>query len=107
MSLRGSKGAKPPLKSPLGRHAANVIRVILDVDTGIDDALAIALALRHPDAQLEAVITVAGNVGLELTTRNTLRVLDWLGATSVPVYAGADRPLSGVVREASRWYGSL
>jgi len=91
--------------SPLGRHAANVIRVILDVDTGIDDALAIALALRHPAVQLEAVITVAGNVSLELTTRNSLRVLDWLGATSVPVYAGAGRAISGAVREAKHWHG--
>jgi inosine-uridine nucleoside N-ribohydrolase len=52
-----------------------VIRVILDVDTGVDDALAIALAVRHPQVQLEAVVPVAGNVSLELTTRNTLRVL--------------------------------
>jgi inosine-uridine nucleoside N-ribohydrolase len=51
------------------------------------------------------VVAVAGNVGLELTVRNSLRVLDWLGATDVPVYAGADRPLSGVVREASHWHG--
>jgi inosine/uridine nucleosidase len=51
------------------------------------------------------VVTVAGNVALELTTRNTLRVLDWLGATDVPVHAGADRPLRGEVREASHWHG--
>src|SRR5437588_2065624 len=78
---------------------------ILDVDTGEDDALAIALAVRHPGVELDAVLTVAGNVGLDLTTRNTLRVLDWLGASSVPVYAGADKPLSGVMREAIHWHG--
>ncbi len=83
-----------------------MLRVLLDVDTGIDDALAIALAVRHPEVQLEAVLTVAGNVGLELTTRNTLRVLDWLGAQAVPVYSGADRPLSAEVREASHWHGA-
>jgi inosine-uridine nucleoside N-ribohydrolase len=82
-----------------------VLRLILDVDTGVDDALALALAVRHPEVQLEAVLTVTGNVGLELTTRNTLRVLDWLGATSVPVYSGADRPLAGPDREASHWHG--
>jgi len=82
------------------------MHLILDVDTGVDDALAIALAVRHPQVELDAVLTVAGNVGLDLTTRNTLRVLDWLGATAVPVYAGADRPLSGEVREASRWHGA-
>jgi inosine-uridine nucleoside N-ribohydrolase len=82
-----------------------LIKAILDVDTGIDDALAIALAVRHPAVQLEAVVTVAGNVSLDLTTRNTLRVLDWLGASDVPVYAGADRPLRGELRDASHWHG--
>jgi inosine-uridine nucleoside N-ribohydrolase len=83
-----------------------VKRIILDVDTGVDDALAIALAVGHPDVQLEAVVTVAGNVGLDLTTRNTLRVLEWLAAPEIPVYVGADRPLSGEAREASRWHGA-
>ena len=82
------------------------MRAILDVDTGVDDALAIALALRHPRLQLEAVVTVVGNVSLDLTTRNTLRVLDWLGATDVPVARGADRPFAGPVREASHWHGA-
>jgi inosine-uridine nucleoside N-ribohydrolase len=82
------------------------LRVILDVDTGVDDALALALAIRHPQIQLEAVLSVAGNVGLDLTTRNTLRVLDWLAASDVPVAAGADRPLNGVRREATRWHGA-
>jgi inosine-uridine nucleoside N-ribohydrolase len=81
------------------------MRLILDVDTGVDDALALALAVRHPAIQLESVLTVVGNVSLELTTRNTLRVLDWLGATAVPVYAGAAKPLSGPVREAGHWHG--
>src|SRR5439155_5226268 len=80
-------------------------RIILDVDTGVDDALAIALAVRHPEVHLEAVVAVAGNVRLELTARNSLRVLDWLGATDVSVYRGADGPLSGEVREASQWHG--
>src|ERR1051326_7254378 len=61
--------------------------------------------MRRPRVELEAVVSVAGNVDLSLTTRNSLRVLDWLGATSVPVYMGADRPLSGEVREASHWHG--
>jgi inosine/uridine nucleosidase len=52
------------------------------------------------------VVTVAGNVGVDLTTRNTLRVLDWLGANDVPVCAGADRPLRGELREASHWHGA-
>jgi purine nucleosidase len=81
------------------------VRLLLDVDTGVDDALALAFAVGHPDIQLEAVIATAGNVGLVHTTRNTLRVLDWLGATDVPVAAGAAEPISGVIREASWLHG--
>ena len=55
--------------------------MILVVDTGLDDALALALAVRHPQIQLEAVLTTWGNVELDLVNHNTLRVLDWLGAT--------------------------
>jgi inosine-uridine nucleoside N-ribohydrolase len=81
------------------------MRVIMDVDTGVDDAVALALAARHPSIQLEAVITVAGNVSLEQTTRNTLCVLDWLGAVQVPVARGAGVGLSGPFKDASHWHG--
>jgi purine nucleosidase len=79
--------------------------MILVVDTGVDDALALALAVRHPAIQLEAVLTSCGNVGLELATANTLRVLDWLGATDVPVVAGADCPLEAPFVDAAYWHG--
>lgn len=69
------------------------IPLILDVDTGIDDAAAIALAVHSSDAALLSVSTVAGNTTIEHATRNTLDVLDLLGATNVPVYPGASRPL--------------
>ena len=81
------------------------MRILLDVDTGVDDALALAFAVRDPRIELVAVTTVAGNVGVELTTRNTLRVLDWLGASDVPVARGAERPLAGVSRDAAYWHG--
>jgi len=78
--------------------------MILEVDTGIDDALALALAVRHPRIQLEAVVTSWGNIGLDLVNDNTLRVLDWLGANDVPVVSGADRPLVGDAIDALiRW----
>ena len=66
--------------------------VILDCDPGHDDALAIVLAL-DPRLRLLAVTTVAGNAGLERTTRNAGRVLTLAGRTDIPVAAGADRPL--------------
>ena len=77
------------------------VPVILDVDTGIDDALALALVVRSPRVELVAVTTVAGNVDVERATSNTLAVLDWLGATEVPVHRGASRPLVRPHRDAT------
>jgi len=68
--------------------------VILDVDTGVDDALAILLAIRSPEIDLQGILTVSGNVHLPQTTANTLMVLDVIDAPSVPVVAGAAAPLA-------------
>ncbi|MGD9715358.1 MAG: nucleoside hydrolase [Thermomicrobiales bacterium] len=76
------------------------LRLILDVDTGTDDALALAYAVSHPDIELVAVTTVAGNIGVGQTTANTVAVLDWLGAVDVPVHRGASRPLARPHRDA-------
>lgn len=69
-------------------------RIILDVDTGTDDAVAIMFAALHPDIELTAITTVNGNVPLDNTTDNTLRVLDWIGASGIPVFAGLPRPIA-------------
>ena len=79
---------------------------ILDVDTGIDDALALALAVRSPEIDLIAVSTLAGNVDVRQTTENTRRVLSWLGASDVPVHRGASRPLAKSPRWATHIHGS-
>ena len=70
----------------------NKTPIILDCDTGVDDAIAIMLANKIPQFELLAVTTVAGNVELEKTTANSLRVLELINA-DIPVYAGADGPL--------------
>ncbi|MFT4037623.1 MAG: nucleoside hydrolase [Thermomicrobiales bacterium] len=74
--------------------------LILDVDTGTDDALALAYAVENPNIELVATTTVAGNIGVELATANTLAVLDFLGATDVPVHKGASHPLARPHRDA-------
>jgi inosine-uridine nucleoside N-ribohydrolase len=76
------------------------VPLILDVDTGTDDALALAYAVASPRIDLVAVSTVAGNVDIEKTTANTLAVLDWLGAEDIPVHRGASRPLVRPHRDA-------
>ena len=67
-------------------------RILLDVDPGHDDALAILTAAALPNIELVAVTTVAGNQTLDKTTLNACRVLA-LGGIRVPVAMGADRPL--------------
>lgn len=67
-------------------------KLILDVDTGTDDAVALLFAALHPDLELVAATTVNGNVPVEVCTENTLRVFDVIGA-NVPVYEGSRRPM--------------
>lgn len=85
--------------------AEAVMNVIMDVDTGVDDAMALAMAVASPDIDLVGVTTVAGNVPLGQATSNTLRVLDYLGADSVPVYRGMSRPLSRDHFDAAHFHG--
>lgn len=72
-------------------------RVILDVDTGVDDALAIMLAVRSPELEVLGITTVSGNVPVAQCTANTLLTLEVLDTPNVPVVSGAAAPL---VREA-------
>src|SRR5271156_4047131 len=69
------------------------LRIIIDTDPGIDDAMAIFLALRSPELKVEAITPVAGNVPLDLTLPNALRLVEIAGRTDVPVATGASHPL--------------
>ena len=64
------------------------IPVVLDVDTGVDDACALLFAARHPGLDLRAVTCVAGNADVDQVVHNTLTVLDVAGAAHVPVGPG-------------------
>src|SRR5712692_6124230 len=68
-------------------------RVIIDTDPGVDDALALLLAMRSPELKIEAITPVAGNVPLELTLPNALRLVEIAGRIDIPVAAGARGPL--------------
>lgn len=69
-------------------------RIIIDSDAGVDDALAIILALKSPELSVEAITTVAGNVEVEKCTRNCLLLLELLEPKRPPIVAqGADKPL--------------
>jgi inosine-uridine nucleoside N-ribohydrolase len=68
-------------------------RVIIDTDPGVDDAFALLLAMRSPELKIEGITPVAGNVPLELTLPNALRMVEIAGRTDIPVAAGARAPL--------------
>jgi purine nucleosidase len=80
-------------------------KILLDCDPGLDDALALLLAHGDPNLELVGVTTVAGNVPLERTTANALALREYLGFATVPVAAGAAKPLVGDVRQASHVHG--
>ena len=88
----------------LTRHMPG-LPTVLDVDTGIDDALALLLALRSPELDVLGVTCVAGNVTLPQVVRNTLGVLAVLGAHNVPVAPGAARPLLRRLTTATFFHG--
>jgi inosine-uridine nucleoside N-ribohydrolase len=67
-------------------------KVILDVDTGSDDAIAIIAAVLSPKIELLGISTVNGNRSVDITTTNTLRLLDYLGV-ELPVYRGCHLPM--------------
>ncbi|MBQ5327011.1 MAG: nucleoside hydrolase [Oscillospiraceae bacterium] len=69
------------------------IPVIIDVDTGIDDAMALVLALQSDKLDIRGITTVAGNQTIEKTTRNTLVVVEYFGRSEIPVAMGAKQPL--------------
>jgi inosine-uridine nucleoside N-ribohydrolase len=80
-------------------------RLIIDVDTGIDDAFALLYACAHPDVELVGVSTVAGNVDLKRATRNTRAVLALARRADVPVWPGCAQPLLKAPRDASAVHG--
>ena len=82
-------------------------RIILDTDPGVDDALAIALAVNSSGLKVEAVTTVNGNVSVDYCTRNLSLIIGAMGNVSVPIIAkGESQPLSVSIVNASHVHGS-
>ncbi len=79
--------------NPTGGSVDASIPLIIDCDPGIDDAIALALAVASREVDLLAVSTVAGNAQLETTTRNAVRLLGRLGRVDVPSFQVPGAPL--------------
>lgn len=80
-------------------------RFLVDTDTASDDAVALVMALRAPDVRVEAITVVSGNVPLKQATENALYTVE-LCCADVPVYAGADRPMSREASHADWFHGA-
>ncbi|NDJ91263.1 nucleoside hydrolase [Mycolicibacter kumamotonensis] len=79
--------------------------VFADVDTGVDDAVALVYLLASPDAELVGLACTGGNVAVQQVCRNNLALLELCGAPGIPVSKGADAPLDGPVRTAETIHG--
>jgi pyrimidine-specific ribonucleoside hydrolase len=80
-------------------------RILIDVDTGTDDALAILYSVRHPDVEVLGISCAAGNVPIDQVVINTCKVLDAAGAGDIPVAAGARQPLIQRARRTGASHG--
>lgn len=80
-------------------------KMIIDTDTGSDDAIALMMAVAHPDAEVVALTTVAGNVALDQATRNAKTTLRIAGRPDIPVFVGCDRPLVYPLETATEVHG--
>jgi pyrimidine-specific ribonucleoside hydrolase len=79
--------------------------LVLDVDTGTDDALALLYAVGHPDLTIRGISCVAGNASLPQVVANTHKTLDAAGAPDIPVAAGAAKPLLERVQPGDAFHG--
>ncbi len=79
--------------------------VFVDVDTGIDDAMALVYLLASPDVDVVGIASTGGNIDVEQVCANNLGLLELCRATAVPVSKGADRPLRGQWPQHSAFHG--
>ena len=79
---------------------ADTLACVIDTDPGIDDALALFIACASPEFDILGVTTCAGNIGLETTTANALKLLEFCGRGGIPVIPGAAKPLRRAAIEA-------
>lgn len=79
--------------------------VFADVDTGVDDAMALAYLFASPDADLIGIASTAGNVPVQQVCLNNLGLLRLCGVSGIPVSKGAEQPLSAPLRTAEDTHG--
>jgi len=81
------------------------IKIIIDTDPGVDDAVAVFMALAGPEVEVVGLTTVGGNVSLARTTRNALALLQAAGRSDISVAKGASQPMRGKFTYAPQFHG--
>lgn len=81
------------------------VPIFVDVDTGVDDALALTYLLASPDAELVGIASTGGNVAVQQVCENNLGLLELCGATGIPVSEGSGETLTGPIRSPSKVHG--
>jgi pyrimidine-specific ribonucleoside hydrolase len=99
------KASAAPRSAPCGT-VEHPMPLIVDSDPGLDDALAIALAVAMPELDLLAVTTVGGNADVTRCTENALRLLHAFGRSDIPVAEGAAGPIVGEIVRATEVHGA-
>ena len=96
VTAAGATPSEPHSQTERDNHAEGIapVPIILDTDPGVDDALAILLALNSPAVDLKAITVVPGNVTAQQGLKNALQIVSLADKCSVPVAAGAQRYLS-------------
>lgn len=79
--------------------------IFVDVDTGVDDALALMYLLASPDAELVGIASTGGNVAVDQVCQNNLGLLELCGASDIPVSKGAAQPLCCLMRPSGKAHG--
>ena len=81
-------------------------RIIIDTDPGVDDAIAILMALVAPSVEVAGITVVGGNVPHARGLHNSLALLDFVGRSDIPVHRGSNRPLAGRFASARHFHGA-
>jgi purine nucleosidase len=89
----------------VGDEQGIALPVFADVDTGVDDAMALVYLLASSDADLVGIASTGGNVAVDQVCRNNLGLLELCQAAAIPVSRGADQPLSTAMRTAEDTHG--
>lgn len=82
------------------------MKILIDTDPGVDDAVALLLALQHPALEVVGITTIGGNVGIDNTTANAAGILQLVGRTDVPLHRGEDEPLLQAAGRSSTAHGA-